>query len=112
MLSSIFSIALLWFEPYCGAFSEFTQAIFRENELVGIPFCIVPGLSNNVSCTKVHLVLAILSNIASVYLAGVLIILRDFCVVCVLTYVVNAVNFLLVYQKMQQQTQGFQKKKE
>ena len=56
--------------------------------------------SGKKSSLPIQLGLCILSNFLSVYLACILyFILHDFCVVCVSTYVVNALNLYYTYKK-------------
>ncbi|XP_013781109.1 vitamin K epoxide reductase complex subunit 1-like protein 1 [Limulus polyphemus] len=64
------------------------------NSLFGIVFYILQmalGQSTNPFLTKVEISSAFVSNLGSLYLAYILyFILHDFCVLCVSTYVVNA----------------------
>ncbi|XP_076367268.1 vitamin-K epoxide reductase [Tachypleus tridentatus] len=64
------------------------------NSIFGIVFYTLQmalGQSTDPFLTKVEISLAFVSNIGSLYLAYILyFILHDFCVVCVSTYVVNA----------------------
>jgi len=56
--------------------------------------------------TKLMLVLAVVSNLVSIYLAYILyVILYDFCVICVTTYGINFVNLLLITGKLRRLSQ-------
>lgn len=48
------------------------------------------GMINNYSCSAVVVALGILSNILSIYLAYILYVFNNICVVCIGTYIVNA----------------------
>lgn len=71
----------------------------------------VSGLSNNLSVCKFQLALAVLSNLGSIYLAVILIVLKDICIICVSTYVVNALNYLLLQQKLKLLQEYYDEKK-
>jgi len=58
-----------------------------------------PGVSSN-SYSMVVVVLGIFSNLLSVYLAYILYKVNDICVVCVITYVVNAAIMFFAIKKM------------
>jgi vitamin-K-epoxide reductase (warfarin-sensitive) len=52
------------------------------------------------------LLLAVFSNLASIYLAYILyFVLYDFCIVCITTYVINFINLLLIIAKVQRLSQ-------
>lgn len=74
---------------------EDDSVLNQPNSVFGIIFYFVLlclGESEDPSSMYLYLGLAILSNIGSVYLGYILIyILHDFCVVCVATYVLNAI---------------------
>lgn len=77
----------------------------QPNSVGGMLFyCILIGLNFmcTLGATKLMLVLAAVSNLASIYLAYILLfILHDFCVVCVSTYGINFVNLVLIIVKFQ-----------
>ncbi|XP_050519886.1 vitamin K epoxide reductase complex subunit 1-like protein 1 [Daktulosphaira vitifoliae] len=70
------------------------------NGLVGMFYYIIfflLGFSNNQSYVNMQYYLAILSNIMNFYLAYILIIIiKELCLVCVTTYLVNILSFLIV----------------
>lgn len=70
------------------------DSIFNiPNTLYGLGFyglAAVLGMINNHACTGVLSVLALLSDICSIYLAFILYMYRIICVVCVTTYIINA----------------------
>lgn len=76
------------------------KTILKSKLSTSFFFFFVSGFSNHKLICKLHLILSILTVISSLYLAGILVILQDFCVVCASTYVVNALNLVLVNKKM------------
>ncbi|KAG0410693.1 hypothetical protein HPB47_012177 [Ixodes persulcatus] len=66
----------------------------QPNSVFGVLFylsVLVFGALDGRTLAKLHLVLSVISNIGSVYLACILyFVLHDFCVVCVTMYVINA----------------------
>ncbi|XP_046679829.1 vitamin K epoxide reductase complex subunit 1-like [Homalodisca vitripennis] len=76
----------------------------QPNSVGGMVFYIMVILlsySDKVAVTKLLICFSIVSNVCSVYLACILyFVLHDFCVVCVSTYVVNAVNLALTIAKL------------
>ncbi|XKL59490.1 hypothetical protein PGB90_000506 [Kerria lacca] len=75
----------------------------QRNSFLGMIFYLLLFLlsfSDNPIICKLHFAFSIIANISSIYLACVLIILRDLCFVCILTYVVNAINYLLICKKI------------
>ncbi|XP_011300414.1 vitamin K epoxide reductase complex subunit 1 isoform X1 [Fopius arisanus] len=80
-----------------------SSIFYLPNCLYGLGFyAIIAIISvfNKFSYTVVLLSLSIGSCLSSVYLAWVLYILNSVCVVCVSTYVVNAVILVLSYRKL------------
>ncbi|KAK3085097.1 hypothetical protein FSP39_024141 [Pinctada imbricata] len=79
------------------------------NSVFGIVFyClqIMCALSPSPLLTELQFSTSVLSNIASVYLAYILyFILDDFCVVCVSTYITNALLFVFIYLKRKTQSE-------
>ncbi|CAN7986258.1 unnamed protein product [Ixodes hexagonus] len=77
-----------------GHIVRFDSAYNVPNSVFGVIFylsALVCGVLDGRTSAKVHLVLSVISNFGSVYLACILyFILHDFCVVCVSTYVINA----------------------
>lgn len=61
---------------------------------------IFSALSSSSGLASMQLYLSVLSNVASLYLGYILyFILKDLCIVCVSTYVTNAVLLVAVYYK-------------
>ncbi|KAK8777929.1 hypothetical protein V5799_020725 [Amblyomma americanum] len=80
-----------------GLFQRFVSAdsiLIQPNSVYGIIFyaiVFICGMPDGKRWDQVHFALCVLSNITSVYLAYILyFILYDLCVVCVTTYVCNA----------------------
>ncbi|CAH1403445.1 unnamed protein product [Nezara viridula] len=76
----------------------------QPNSLYGMAFytlCFFITMVDMRTAVNIMIGLAILSNLASLYLASLLIfVLQDFCIVCVSTYFVNAtLLFLSMYKK-------------
>ncbi|XP_022342990.1 vitamin K epoxide reductase complex subunit 1-like protein 1 [Crassostrea virginica] len=73
------------------------------NSIFGIVFYILQialTLSSSSGLASMQLYLSVLSNVASLYLGYILyFILKDLCIVCVSTYVTNAVLLVAVYYK-------------
>lgn len=61
---------------------------------------------NDYTCTATIVVLGILSNISSIYFGHILYILKNVCVVCISTYVVNIVITVLAIKKFRKLTAG------
>lgn len=74
---------------------------------------IISGMINNYTCSVVVVVLGILSNIGSIYLAHILYMFNDICVVCISTYIVNAAITYLAIKKFRKLSlnDGTRKKK-
>lgn len=80
-----------------------SSPLYFPNSLYGLGFyLLVAGLSilNNHTATFTIVFFGILSNICSVYLAYILYVLRDICVVCVSTYIANAIILILGIKKL------------
>lgn len=83
----IFPLHHLWMKPYIKTYKQF------QRKLSSIP---VTGHTKSIRFGKAQVILSALSNLMSIYLAYLLyFILEDFCVVCVLSYVVNFINLIL-----------------
>ncbi|XP_066995923.1 vitamin K epoxide reductase complex subunit 1-like protein 1 isoform X2 [Anabrus simplex] len=111
-ISENMSCSKAFMSPYGKGFGILGR-IFGEESIVNQPnsisgiifYCILAclGTINTVPATRWLVGLCILSNVASLYLAYILyFILYDFCVVCVSTYVVNAINFVLSVMKLRE----------
>ncbi|XP_044729488.1 vitamin K epoxide reductase complex subunit 1 [Chrysoperla carnea] len=86
-------------KPLLGEESIF----YQPNSLFGLIFYTtisILSLFNTIQSSKVMLIMSIASNFGSVYLAFILYLLQDICVVCVSTYIVNLVNLLLSWIKL------------
>ncbi len=58
---------------------------------------------NNLLAIKIKFALAVISNMGSVYLAAILyFVLNDFCVVCVTTYMLNAMLLVINFKHLSQ----------
>ncbi|XP_023723954.1 vitamin K epoxide reductase complex subunit 1 isoform X1 [Cryptotermes secundus] len=81
----------------------------QPNSLGGMLFysvLIVLNFMCTLWATKLMLLLAVVSNLASVYLAYILYaVLYDFCIVCVTTYGINFINLLLIIVKVRRLSQ-------
>jgi vitamin-K-epoxide reductase (warfarin-sensitive) len=59
------------------------------------------GFTKNLALVKVQLILSVTSIVVSIYLAYIMyFILANLCIVCVATYVLNTINFILVLKKL------------
>ncbi|XP_014213150.1 vitamin K epoxide reductase complex subunit 1 [Copidosoma floridanum] len=79
--------------------------LYLPNSLYGIIFyTIVASLSlfNSYWNTVLMLIAAVVSNLFSVYLARVLYLLQDFCLVCMSLYVINALVLVLTIRKLRE----------
>ncbi|XP_054256934.1 vitamin K epoxide reductase complex subunit 1-like protein 1 isoform X2 [Macrosteles quadrilineatus] len=87
----------------------------QPNSVGGMIFYIIMitlSYKDSVPVTKILIGLSVVSNIGSVYLAYILyFVLHDFCVVCVSTYVVNAINLALTIVKLKNLQQETSKAK-
>jgi len=76
----------------------------QPNSVGGMIFytmMVVLSYLDSVPITKMLVGFSLVSNMCSIYLAGILyFVLHDFCVVCVSTYVVNAINLALTIMKL------------
>ncbi|XP_011632153.1 vitamin K epoxide reductase complex subunit 1-like protein 1 [Pogonomyrmex barbatus] len=84
------------------------------NSLYGLAFytqIAILSMSNNYTCSIVVIALGIVSNIFSLYLAHILYLYRDICIVCVSTYIVNAVIVFLAINKFRKLDNICKKKK-
>lgn len=67
----------------------------------------ISGFSEKKSVVRLQVCLSVISNLLSVYLASILyFVLYDFCIVCVTTYVINAVNLGLSVLKWKRLESG------
>jgi len=88
--------------------------LYLPNSIYGIIFyTIVASLSlfNHYWNTVLMLIAAIGSNLFSIYLARVLYLLEDLCVVCVSTYVINALVLVLTIRKLREIKRVLSKKR-
>ncbi|OXU26926.1 vitamin K epoxide reductase complex subunit 1 isoform X2 [Nasonia vitripennis] len=78
---------------------------YLPNSLFGIVFyTTVASLSlfNNYWNTALMLIVSIISNLFSIYLSRILYLLEDVCIVCVSTYVLNALIMILSLRKIRE----------
>ncbi|XP_065226439.1 vitamin K epoxide reductase complex subunit 1-like protein 1 [Planococcus citri] len=109
-LSPAMSCSTVLTSPYSTGFGimryfvDESSAWNATNSAVGIFYYLIFALlsfCNNSLVCKCQFVLTVISNLGSVYLAAVLIILRDVCFVCVSTYFINALNYLFLSRKLE-----------
>ncbi|KAF7994115.1 hypothetical protein HCN44_011384 [Aphidius gifuensis] len=84
-----------------GLISE-DSIFYLPNSLYGLGFyglVAIISVCNKYSHAVFLLILAVLSNIGTVYLTWILHLLNDICIVCVGTYTVNAIILILSYSK-------------
>ncbi|KAL2720639.1 vitamin K epoxide reductase complex subunit 1-like [Vespula squamosa] len=77
--------------------------LYFPNSLYGLGFyLLITGLSilNDHSSVFTIIFLGILSNIASIYLAYILYLLKDICIICISSYIVNALILILAFKKL------------
>lgn len=70
------------------------SALNVPNSIYGLAFytqIAILSMINNYTCSVIVVALGILSNICSIYLAHILYMFNNICVVCISTYIVNAV---------------------
>lgn len=60
------------------------------------------GMPNRYATSALVVALGIFANIGTIYLASILYMLKNICVVCVSTYIVNAILLILVIKKHRQ----------
>ncbi|XP_012260842.2 vitamin K epoxide reductase complex subunit 1 [Athalia rosae] len=79
-----------------------TSIFYMPNSVYGLVFysCMaVMSVSNTYFATIVLIIFGILSNLGSIYLGYILYMLKDICVLCIGTYLVNCVNLILAIRK-------------
>ncbi|KAJ8668986.1 hypothetical protein QAD02_000245 [Eretmocerus hayati] len=84
------------------------------NSIFGIIFyTIVASLSlfNHYWNTALMLIASVISNLFSIYLAHILYLLEDICVICVSLYVLNALILVLTYRKIREINRSSTKKR-
>ncbi|EZA49048.1 hypothetical protein DMN91_009537 [Ooceraea biroi] len=77
--------------------------IYQPNSIYGLIFYALLAIlstSNNYNYSAIVVVLGIVSNILSVYLAYILYKFNDVCIVCVSTYIVNAAIMFFAIKKI------------
>lgn len=80
-----------------------------SNSIYGLAFYTlfaVLSTINNYACSAALVILGILSNIGSIYLSHILYLLKDICVVCVSTYIINAALMFLAVKKFRKIAAG------
>ncbi|KAL7300432.1 hypothetical protein TKK_0006786 [Trichogramma kaykai] len=90
------------------------SSFYLPNSIFGIVFyTIVASLSlfNHYWNTLLMLAATVLANSFSIYLAYVLYLLKDVCLVCVTTYIINAILLVLSAKKLGEIKQAQQAKK-
>lgn len=79
-----------------------TSIFYAPNSVYGLIFYALVAMlsmSNRYVTSVIVMTLGIFANIGTVYLAYLLYILNDICVVCVSTYIMNAVILILAVKK-------------
>ncbi|XP_015512123.1 vitamin K epoxide reductase complex subunit 1 [Neodiprion lecontei] len=87
---------------------------YFPNSIYGLVFFVnfaLLSVSNTLAATTMLLILGVLANMGSVYLAVILYKLQDICVVCISTYLVNAANLTLAVRKFNLLSEGSPKKR-
>ncbi|XP_015605401.1 vitamin K epoxide reductase complex subunit 1-like protein 1 [Cephus cinctus] len=88
--------------------------LYAPNSIYGLIFyftVLILSTLNYYSSTLALLALGILANISSVYLACILYLLNDICIVCVSNYIVNAIILILTVKKLRIVSRGETRKK-
>ncbi|XP_078046073.1 vitamin-K epoxide reductase isoform X2 [Augochlora pura] len=92
-----------------------TSPLYMPNSVYGLIFyalVAILGMFNKYSISTLVITLGVCSNLGSIYLAYILYILNNVCVVCVSTYLVNAFILILAVKKHRKLFQdGTNKKK-
>lgn len=92
-----------------------TSVLYLPNPVYGLAFYLavaVLSMFNAYATSALVVTLGILSNVGSIYLAYILYLLSNICVVCVSTYILNAIVLTLAVKKHRKLFQnGTNKKK-
>ncbi|XP_076242422.1 vitamin-K epoxide reductase [Calliopsis andreniformis] len=92
-----------------------TSLFYMPNFVYGMifyPFIAILSMVNKYATSIIVVTLGVLSNLGSIYLASILYMLNNICVVCVSTYIINAIILILAVKKHRKLFQnGTNKKK-
>lgn len=108
-ISETISCTKVFATPYGKGFGVIGR-LFGEDSVLNVPnglfgilfyaTSIVLSFTQSGALLNVHLILAVLSNVLTVYLAYLLIfVIKNLCVVCVSMYVVNALSLVFCLRK-------------
>ncbi|XP_034940837.1 vitamin K epoxide reductase complex subunit 1-like protein 1 [Chelonus insularis] len=104
-ISENISCTKVFMSEYGKGFGVISQnsIFYMPNSIYGLGFYGVIfflSIFNNYGITFGVVSVACLSNISSIYLGWILYLLNDICVVCIGTYIVNAILLILNYRKL------------
>lgn len=88
--------------------------LYARNPIYGLGvyiLIVILTLTNNYACSAAVVILGFFCNVATIYLAYILYIIQDFCIVCFMTYIVNAIILSLSIKKFQKLLIGGTRKK-